>query len=157
MSNKLEELNLRLKQKQQWYCDTCGEIILSDNDGMLEWDSSMDSEEECINAKHFRIVHHITSGNRCQTQRGQRSNLSDGHLNWYTGSQGLSNLLDLYERNKVNPTELNTIIRRLHVDYFEEARPYMYQAREDGYGFDPYDIGDYSQEELIFLIKKYGN
>lgn len=148
------ELTLKLKIKEQWYCDNCGEIIESDKDGMLEWDSLVDTEGP--NAKNFRIVHHITSGRKCQTPSHSRRNLSDGHLHWYTGSNGLSELLDMYERYKVIPTELNTIIRRLHVDYFEEARPYMNRAREDGHEFDPYDVGDYTKEELIFLIKKYG-
>jgi hypothetical protein len=157
MNISLEQLNLILKQKEQWYCDRCGEIIQSDKDGMLEWDSSIEPEEEVRTAKNFRIVHHITTGLDCQTPRQSRRNLSDGHLHWYTGSGGLSELLDLYERNKVNPTELNTIIRRLHVDLYEEARPYMQKAKEDGYSYDPHDVGDYSQQELVELIFKYGN
>lgn len=152
-----EYLNLKLKQKEQWYCDKCGEIIQSDQEGMLEWDSIIEPDEEERTVKNFRIVHHITTGFDCQTPRHNRGNLSDGHLDRYTGPGGLSNLLSLYERNKLNVTELNIIIRRLHVDFYEEARPYMEKAREDGYSYDPYGIGDYSQQELADLIFKYGD
>ncbi|MEK4277667.1 hypothetical protein [Paenibacillus sp. FSL R7-0026] len=37
MSSKEIPLNNRLVIKQQWVCDVCGGVILSDQDGMLEW------------------------------------------------------------------------------------------------------------------------
>ncbi|GIP63351.1 hypothetical protein J32TS6_19060 [Virgibacillus pantothenticus] len=154
----LESLGkIKLKQKEQWYCDSCGEIINSAKEGMLEWDCLTDDEigEDGLNTKNFRIVHHKGSSSfkHCQTSNTVY-NFCDGHLNWYTYSNGLSELLSFYN-HKVDSQELNEIIRRLHVDFYEEARIYIDKALEDGYEYDPYQTGHYSDEELLNLIEKY--
>ncbi|MDY7044050.1 hypothetical protein RVS70_07500 [Virgibacillus sp. M23] len=156
---RLEKLGkIKLKQKQQWYCDVCGEIINTAKEGMLEWDSFLEEETGAAGytAKNFRIIHHKKSSpfKYCQTKSSDVS-LSDGHLHWFIGSDGLSKLLNLYDYNIVDHQELNEIIRRLHVDYYEEARPYMGIANEDQQSFDPYQVGDYSQADLLALINIY--
>lgn len=44
MSTDLKDLKLKLEPKKQWFCNYCGEIIQSEKDGMLEWDSFLPDE-----------------------------------------------------------------------------------------------------------------
>ncbi|MGM0948353.1 MAG: hypothetical protein ACQEWT_05820 [Bacillota bacterium] len=156
MNQEIEDilLSLKLKKKEQWYCDFCGEIIESDKDGMLEWDSFLDRDDNQFNAENFRIVHH-RSVKQCHP-RNNDANLSDGHLYWYTGPAGLSDLLAIKHRYNLDLIKFDEIIRRLHVDYYEEARQYFDESRENGDEFDIYGIGDYSQGALKTIIGKYG-
>ncbi|MEK4980831.1 hypothetical protein [Bacillus sp. FSL K6-6540] len=147
-------VNLKLKNKEQWFCDLCGGVIESDKDGMLEWNSYW-KDEVGSEADEFRIVH----GRWIEGCKSNRSddNLSDGHLHWFTGPDGLNKLLEMYERYKFEPVEFNKIIRRIHVDYYEEGSRLVPLAREDGdISIDPYDRGDITQSELLWLIRKYG-
>ncbi|MEC0886824.1 hypothetical protein [Bacillus atrophaeus] len=155
MNQEIEDklLNLKLKKKEQWYCDFCGEIIESDKDGMLEWDSFLEKDDTQFNAKNFRIVHN-RSIKKCHP-RNNDANLSDGHLHWYTGPGGLSELLAIKHRYHLDLVKFDEIIRRLHVDYYEEARQYFHESRENGDEFDIYEIGDYSQDALKTIIRKY--
>ncbi|WP_429845350.1 hypothetical protein [Brevibacillus sp. FIR094] len=149
-----EELELKLQIKNQWYCDYCGEVIEKPADGMLEWDSILD-DENGLSADNFRIVHHM-SIKTCKTRRPD-DNLADGHLDWYLGPDGLNELLEIQRRYKLDTVKFNIIIRRLHVDLFEEALKYLPLAIEDGYhDYDPYEVGDLSQTDLKWLIKRYG-
>lgn len=156
MTEELEELKLKLEVKKQWYCDYCGEIIQSDKEGMLEWDTFLEGERE-FTAENFRIVHHRRVKN-CRPKHAD-DHLSDGHLHWYTSSaDGLNELLSIAERHTLDTVKFNAIIRRLHVDYYEEGIKYLPLAREDGeHEMDPYDSGDLTQANLRSLIRKYGN
>lgn len=156
MSGKIKELELKLELKKQWYCDYCGEVIESDKDGMLEWDSFLPEDGREFTADYFRIVHHRAVKN-CRPKHAN-DYLSDGHLHWYTGSQGLSELLTIQARNTLDIIKFHKIIRRLHVDYYEEAISYLPQALGDGeYEIEPNGDGDISESNLKWLIRKYAN
>jgi hypothetical protein len=153
--SETKELDLQLELKKQWYCDFCGEVIESEKDGMLEWDSFLTEEGREFNADNFRIVHHRAVKN-CRPKHAD-DYLSDGHLHWYTGSQGLSELLAIQARYTLDTLKFQKIIRRLHVDYYEEAISYLPQALEDGeYEIDPIEDGDISLTNLKWLIRTYG-
>ncbi|MEW4286732.1 hypothetical protein [Priestia koreensis] len=155
MSEEVKEIDLKLKLKEQWYCDYCGGVIQSDKDGMLEWDSYLQESEKRYSADNFRIVHHRGVKN-CRPSHAD-DYLADGHLHWYTGSHGLSELLAIQSRHTLDTIKFHKIIRRLHVDYFEEAVRYLPLALEDGHhDIDPYEVGDISENDLKWLIKKYG-
>ncbi|MCT1575686.1 hypothetical protein M3E13_15580 [Oceanobacillus kimchii] len=150
---------IKLKQREQWYCDSCGQIIKNSKEAMLEWDNFLyEDNNDGYNAKNFRIVHQKKASNysNCQTDNKKR-NLSDGHLHWYVGSGGLSELLSFYDYKKIDHREFNEIIKRIHVDFYEEARIYMNIGFEDGYNLDPHQVGDYSQQDLLFLISEYAD
>ncbi|MFB7142749.1 MULTISPECIES: hypothetical protein [Terrabacteria group] len=154
--SEIRELDLKLELKKQWYCDYCGEIIESDKDGMLEWDSFLPEDGRDFSADNFRIVHH-RAVKKCRPKKAD-TYLSDGHLHWYTGSKGLSELLSIQSRYTLDTLKFHKIIRRLHVDYYEEAISYLPQAFEDGeYEIDSSGDGDISEENLKWLIRKYGN
>jgi len=155
MSEEVKELDLNLELKKQWYCDYCGEVIESDKEGMLEWDSFLPEDGREFTAENFRIVHHRRIKN-CRPRHAD-DHLSDGHLHWYTGSQGLSELLSIQARYTLDTLKFQKIIRRLHVDYYEEAISYLPQAIQDGnYEIDPYENGDISETNLKWLIRTYG-
>lgn len=150
----LQGIEFKLKSKEQWFCDICGGIIESSKDGMLEWSSNL-LDEGGIEAKDFRIVH----GGWIKECKGNRAheNVADGHLNWFTGSDGLNALLSISERYSLDTIEFNRIIRRIHLDFYEEGARLIPLAREDHENdIDPYDRGDINQSELLWLIRKYG-
>jgi len=155
MSIDTQELDLKLEVKKQWFCDYCGEIIKSDEDGVLEWDSFILEEGRKFTAENFRIVH----GEQIKEcgPRFPDDNLSDRDLNRFTGPQGLSDLLSLQNTYRLDTVEFHKIIRRLHVDYYEEAIKYLPQALADEeYDIDSEGLGDISETNLIWLIKTYG-
>lgn len=153
MEQSVQGMNFKLKTKEQWFCDICGGVIESANDGMLEWDSYV-SEEGKSNAENFRIVHgRWLKG----CNNGSTDHLADGHLHWYTGPDGLSQLLSMPVRFNLDTVEFNRIIRRIHIDYYEEGARLLPLAQEnEGFDPDPYDEGDISQSDLLWLIRKYG-
>ncbi|USK27370.1 hypothetical protein LIT32_18045 [Bacillus sp. CMF21] len=153
--SEIKELDLKLELKKQWYCDYCGEVIESDKDGMLEWDSFLPEDDREFSADNFRIVHRRDIKN-CRSKHAD-DYLSDGHLHWYTGSQGLSELLSIQAKHSLETIKFHNIIRRLHVDYYEEAISLLPKALEDGeYNIDPAGDGDISLTNLQWLIKTYG-
>ncbi|PEM52671.1 hypothetical protein [Bacillus wiedmannii] len=152
----IDKMKLKLEVKEQWLCDYCGEVIKSDKDGMLEWDSFLLEDDREFSADNFRIVHRRDIKN-CRPKHAD-DYLSDGHLHWYTGSQGLSELLSLQARHTLDTLKFHKIIRRLHVDYYEEAIFYLPQALEDGE--DEIDLigdGNISAANLNLLIKRHCN
>lgn len=156
MSGGTKELDLKLKLKKQWYCDYCGEIIESEKDGMLEWDSFFPEDGREFSADNFRIVHRRDIKN-CRPKHTD-DYLADGHLYEYTGSEGLSELLAIQAQHTLDTLKFHKIIRRLHVDYYEEAITYLPQAIEDGEdAIDQNGDGDIPKADLKWLIKNYGN
>ena len=134
---------MSLKPLSQFICDQCGLLIENADDGWLEW------YDDCENPAHgFRIVH---AGRRCYYP--ERADISDNHLIYFTGKDGLPILLNLFKRKGVaDQNELAEIIRRLHIPYYEEARRYWDRAVSEGM----IDNEDYRQAELQAVIKEYG-
>lgn len=155
----MTESNLptKLKPLLQWYCDSCGEVIESPEDGMLEWKSFLHDDSEGYNAKDFRIVHGDWI-KVCRKKRYEQVDLSDGHLEWFLGYDGLNRLLTYNFMKNLDAKKLATIIKRLHIKYFEEARTYIPLAHSEGYNeMDPYNIGDINQGDSVSLIRKYSS
>ncbi|MGD0487762.1 MAG: hypothetical protein ABSB94_11270 [Syntrophorhabdales bacterium] len=133
---------MSLKPLEQFICDQCGLLIEKIDDGWLEWYDDLEKP-----AHGFRIVH---SGRRCYYP--ERAEISDNHLIYFTGNDGLSMLLNLFKRKGVvDQDELAEIIRRLHVPYYEEARTYWDRAVSEGM----VDNEDYRQADLQAVIKEY--
>lgn len=140
---------MELEPLKQFVCDDCRAIIEKIEDGWFEWYD---------NPIHgFRIVHVQNASpvqSRCYYPRG--TSVSDMHLDYFTGLNGLAFLLSFFSRNLANPNEVAEIIRRLHLPHYEEARQYLTAAHADGF-LDPREPGAYSQEELIRVIDSYRN
>lgn len=112
---------LRIKPLKQWYCDMCGELILSPSDGMVtaRFDGKL--------YHNFRIVH-------CGRCTGRRFNCSCS-LKEFLGRDGLSFALSklspgilLTQRGDRGGIEVANIdayvdlIRRLQTPHYEGAR-----------------------------------
>lgn len=146
---------------QQWVCDECGELIEKPEDGWLEWLSSVSHN---IPAMGFRIVHHKLASPRGSCYYNDSNKdvnpvfISDGHLDFYLGLNGLATLLTFFLDDKFkagNPGEVAEIIRRLHLPHYEEARRYFHAAKADDYTYGLNYLAIHSQETLRNIIKEY--
>lgn len=142
---------MELEPLKQWYCDSCGTIIESIEDGWMEWHSN----EYGTDAKGFRIVHHRhTCMYRESELARDNRHLSDNHLINFLGVDGLVHLLHLMEHQMdKKSSELIEVTRRLHIPYHEEGRRYLHQERQQG-------INTLSQEMpngLQRLIEEYAD
>jgi hypothetical protein len=142
---------MKLRPLEQFICDECENLIEKVEDGWLEWLSPPDK------AVHgFRIVHvagaspRFKQGGNCYYPDSYRA--SDNHLHYFAGADGLGLLLSFFEMNLADPKELAEIARRIHVPHYEEARPYLEKALDDGI----ISSRDYSQEDLKRVIEEYG-
>ncbi len=150
-----------LKPLEQWFCDSCGEVIAAPKHGYVEW-------QETKSKKHsFRIVHHALysprrrDGGNCYYTNKERD--GDLPLVDLLGTQGLIELtswIDLGEWHQEeydgpgvkNLREWTTLFRRLHLPYFEEARNYteeMGKERDGGAN----DIALYMPEVLKGIVE----
>jgi hypothetical protein len=147
---------MQLEPLKQWLCDNCGLIIERAEEGWLEWYEDTESNQSA----GFRIVHHDTL---CQYDSskldGKNKSVSDGHLQNFTGYDGFSILLGMFDyANLADNHELTEIIRRIHLPNYEEARLYWDRAKEDGVIFGEREsVPDYFQDTLRGIINRYGN
>ena len=120
-----------LKPLQEWICDSCGELITAPQHGYVEW-------KETDGKMHdFRIVHHAphsprkAGGRDCYYSRRDRG--GDTSLESLVGVEGLivaTSWIDLGEWHEGtysgphvrNLREWVTLVRRLQVPHYEEAR-----------------------------------
>ena len=139
---------------EQFYCDTCREIIKKPVDGFLEWDQ-IDHKN-----MNFRITHNT---NKCLKDSNDRMG---NHLQYYLGQDGLNRLICMIHVGEIeDPTEKSPpdyksnaefaeIFRRLHIEYYEEGRLYLREALADGHiSHNPYSQHDH--ENLKNIIQKY--
>lgn len=153
---------------KQFICDTCGEIIEKPEDGYLEWvysDDRMQSE--------FNIVHHGGSSprkkynhNGCY-QHVNRNGRMDMALNQILDpNRTMAYLLKFIDMGryhdpdkkkiaKVNISEYVELVRRLTINYYEEARAYWDEAISDGSIDEDNIITNYSVDFLKGIVDKY--
>lgn len=176
----MEELHLMTKPKtkleplQQWYCDTCGEVIQRPDQGHLEWKvKEIGLGENRRSLRYgFRIVHQFlhspyreTRGREgCYYSNEERG--GDFSLPAFLGAEGLiraANWIDLgaawepeYRGPEVESLrEWAGIFRRLHLPYYEEARVYLQQAKSGAEFGDHNENSFYLPETLQKIIEYY--
>lgn len=151
-----------LKPLEQFYCDTCGELINTVEEGYVEWLSSTDYSSRQITNQEFSIIHNkreCSSRNRNDSQ--QSASLKD-----FTKEKGLVNLLSKIDCGPIHNPNFNgpnisefriylEFMRRLTLPYYEEARKYWTEAVGDGYFNDMNEIKIYLPDTLKGLIEKY--
>lgn len=139
---------------QQWYCDSCGEVIESVENG---WFESYADRDNLFKEKGFRIVH---DNRGCMYNENlmykDGKSVSDSNLDSFTGADGLVGLLSKIQLEYVEDNaELIEIIRRLHVPYYEEARKYHDEAEVDGYFDGENEITRYITRTSKEIINRY--
>ncbi|MGE9746235.1 hypothetical protein [Bdellovibrio bacteriovorus] len=106
----------------EWNCDYCGKRILTPDNGLLTWEDDL-----TVGSNNFKIVHQGTCDDH--------SNSCSQHLKDCIGDDGLTYLLSLLSCGpimkslgragsapKSNNDQLVDVIRRLHIDGYEDAR-----------------------------------
>ena len=156
---------------QEFICDKCGEVINSPEEGVLEWISEWNEEHQTFVNKGFKIIHqfgHSPNQNTgCSFYQG-RSGISDYPLRMYLnpdfGMANIISLLDVGQRHQPNFTiplvenarEYAELVRRLTIEYYDEARLYWSDANNDNF-FDDFNEADmYRVSKLREIIEKYG-
>lgn len=82
----------------------------------------------------------------------------DGHIHWYLGPDGLVSLLSFFDyKDLKDPKEFIEIIRRLHVEYYEEARQYWPVAEEDYFFADANEVWPYLRKTSLRIIRDYSS
>jgi hypothetical protein len=151
---------------QQWFCDSCGEVISEPSHGYIEW--RYDEVNGARLKTGIRIVHHaLYSPNRSGKGNCYYSNAERGgdlSLTRVVGPSGRALMLSwLWEGENhddepgkscvADLKEWTTVFRRLHIPYFEEANQYLARAF---YGeFGEYANTLYDPETLRSVIRHY--
>lgn len=144
---------------KQWICDTCGQIIESPEHGWLEW-----RQDENHKAFDFRIVHHVVHSPYGPDGDCYQSDELHNHLTRFVGEDGLAYLLNFLDPgHHISPDYTGPrvsdmrgfveLIRRLHMQYYEEARQFFDKASYDGFFRD---VNILNPKELKVIIKTYG-
>lgn len=147
----------KMKPLKEWICDTCHERV-SIKDGWLEW---LNSRHE--GAREFRITH---NSSRCY-KHTRHPDRADMHLDHFLGTNGLQVFLAMLDVGPVldpDQDELPAVperrsfvqaIRRLHIPYYEEARLYFDQARDEGWFMDCNEVAIFLPETCKRIIERY--
>jgi|HubBroStandDraft_1064217.scaffolds.fasta_scaffold09432_7 hypothetical protein len=161
---------VKLVPLEQWFCDTCQNVIKSAKEGWIEWRTDKDG-----NASDFRICHQMMysplrekRGDEGCYQYGKVSK-GDMHLNTFVGVRGMVEMLAWIDVGRAldpkgtAPTlRIGDIrnwadtFRRLQIPHYEEARRYFPKAYQDGEFADENEIGPFLKDRLIGIIHKYG-
>lgn len=160
---------------KQFYCDTCGEIINSPEEGWIEWISKYNEVSGLDDIHSFRIVHHYSCSPLASTkkygcyQHTDEDGRSDVHLQDFICEEyKMANILrfldigsyhvpDYKGSGIVDLREYVEIVRRFTIPYYEEARQYWEEALEDGYFQDSNELWIYGVDNLKNLVEKYGD
>lgn len=164
-----------LKPLTQFYCDTCGEIINSPEEGWIEWISKYDETKQRDEIHSFRIVHHYShSPIATETNEGCYKHTwtpgkSDAHLHHFISEDykmaNILRFLDIgpYHDPDYKGTGLTDMrqyvetVRRLTIPYYEEARQYWNEALADGFFNDANELWIYGVNNLKRLIETYAD
>ncbi len=163
-----------LEPLKQFYCDECGEVIESPNDGFVEWLEIQDKENGKITANGFRIVHRVTKSPFQKTSRegcykyGKSDYRADNEL-YYILEQSHQFIYSFLDLGFIHDSECrigNRIVdyksfvdfaKRLTIPYYEEARMYFAEALRDGQFSDSNEISLFTEKTLKSIIKAYSS
>ena len=143
-----------------WTCDSCGHPIISEEDGWVEWIEFKTATGR--QARDLRLVHHMAAsptGKRCQfNQQVERNSdgglVADASLSDFLGSDGLMELLAMLEEARLPRDEVIEMIKRLHVEGYEQARPYFEEAISEGV-FEPNTLPGYYRQSDIQAVLEF--
>lgn len=147
-----------------WTCDACGNAITSVDDGWVEWltrgDPGKDKNWHIGSHRNLRLVHHRAASprsnqeNACCHDEGRyfaldRSTVSDLPLSSFVGADGLMILLGfLSDRRFSDPEEVLEMIKRIHINNYEQTRLVFSSAISAG-AFEPNTVpGYYTQSDI---------
>ena len=144
-----------LRPLEQWFCDTCGELIESTKHCYVLWRTDDNNKDY-----DFRIIH--------QSQCDSGGPDSSGPITDFLGTDGLTKLLTFLSLGRLRSTETGNdgltvknmdefvdFFRRVQLPYYEEARTKFGNSNFlDDYR-DANEIQPYLQTALKRIIEKY--
>lgn len=160
---------------KQFICDRCGYVIEKPEDGWIEWLHEKDEATQSYKNHGFKIVHHSSAspinddGKRYGCYHyNNNSNRSDSHLSYFLGENSLVHLYSNLDPGEAfvtsdklplvtNMREYVEIMRRLSIPFYEEARSYWSEAKNDGYFQGANELWTYLPRTLKALIEQYGD
>ncbi len=163
-----------LEPLKQFICDKCHQVIETPEDGWVEW---LDSTNELTgnSSRHgFKIVHRSIrdengkrKATRCYFYDGYAERC-DNHLEEILGRRKMEfitgfldpgvNIQDEFNGPGVsNIREYVEFIRRLTLPYYEEARLYFTDAKNNSEFEGRHEMSAYTPEFLMQIIEDYGD
>ncbi|USE00240.1 hypothetical protein JKJ11_15135 [Vibrio sp. SCSIO 43133] len=138
-----------------WTCDSCGREIESVEDGWVEWRSYLSKERQ---DDGFRLVHHRRIDKQCAYDEdklfAEGAILADGALEWYLSTNGLMMLLSYIHDDSIKKDEVVEMIKRLHIEGYEQARLHFNEAIQEGI-FEPNTPPNFYWKEDIDATLRY--
>lgn len=146
-----------LKPLEEWYCDTCGQVIDSHTKGNLVFKSSSAGYSD------FKIVH---KGN-CDPRDDYSASYE---IAWVLGKDGLNQFLSLLtigpikiangqpDAMQIKPQTMANFVdtvRRFQTPYYEEARRKFFTPEVLSDFDDSNEIAPYLERELQRIIRDY--
>ncbi len=135
----------------KWYCDSCGQVIESVDQGRVEnlWKCS----EGKSKSYGLRIVHYEE---KCMYN--DDAHLHRVPLSFYTGQDGLMQLLTLISDGVFeNNDEILEVIKRIFIEDYEKAR-FHFEAAISGEYFEPNTkAGFYTESDIQSAIEYMKN
>ena len=138
---------------RRWTCDSCFMPIESVEDGWVEWQYHVDRNE--YREGSLRLVHHKLSckyDHRAVFAETEHI-IQDLPLEYFVGADGLMQLLRL-SRDGLPQTEVEEMIKRLHIPGYERARHYFKEAIAAG-AFEPNTQLGYHHQYQIEATLRY--
>jgi hypothetical protein len=152
---------MMLEPTTTWICNTCGELIASAEQGLVEWVIEGHVTSGAKKARDLRLVHHndhslLETG--CQfdplvEHAKDRGTVVSHQLQLFLEPDGLTRLLMLLTEGKIPKAELILLILRLHILGYEHGRLYMDKAVEEGRVQLDLPGGFYWQHQLEEALK----
>ncbi len=140
-------MNAPIKLTTTWICDTCGETIEDVSHGFVEYLGCYNQGKHCGHG--LRLVHHDpfgpnNGGDSCEYNRCRDDGMSvtNFNLHQFVGQQGLMDLLAMVAEGELPKEEVLEVIKRLHIDGYEQARRYFDDAVANG-AFEPNTLKGY--------------
>jgi hypothetical protein len=150
-----------------WICDECCQIIEKAADGWVEWlETPVPGTEHEYKGSGLRLVHHVPVSPRrkdremgCQYNgnaefRKNGAQVSDLSLTDFVGADGLMNLLEMIQAEKVPKKHALEMIKRLHIPGYEHTRQYFDEAIGEGV-YEPNRTEGYPFQYQIESIKTW--
>jgi len=150
-----------LEPLKQWYCDECGQVIKSPEEGWIEWRQDKNKKLFAFRIVHNRLASPLKPQRNCNHKPDEESSILDSHLDAFleVAQIELLNILDpaISGIDKIKDFHnFVDVFRRLTLAYYEEARLYWEAATADGYFSGENETFAYSPYTLKRLIEQYG-
>jgi hypothetical protein len=141
-----------------WVCDGCGKQITNVFEMKLCWQSRMDDTTNRLIVRNLSIVHHNAHSPQARNQKCNPDQPEDGSLSWGVSdihietepeaADSFVRLLRLTAETDCNVSEIHSVIMRLFVPGYEQARLHFTEFFE-GTDYDQTIPPGYFQQRLL--------